>query len=63
MWCLVSTKGIEANSHKIDAILWMEPPKSNKGPQRLAERLASHYRKRLNFRGKKPTKISVNRRK
>jgi hypothetical protein len=24
--CLVSTKGIEANPSKIEAILWMEPP-------------------------------------
>ena len=24
--CLVSTKGIEANPNKIEAILWMEPP-------------------------------------
>jgi hypothetical protein len=29
--CLVSTKGIEANPNKIEAILWMEPPKSRKG--------------------------------
>jgi hypothetical protein len=29
--CLVSTKGIEANPSKIEAILWMEPPKSRKG--------------------------------
>ncbi len=34
--CLVSTKGIEANSSKIEAILRMEPPKSRKGAQRLA---------------------------
>jgi hypothetical protein len=39
--CLVSTKGIEANPSKIEAILWMEPPKSRKGAQRLIERLAS----------------------
>jgi hypothetical protein len=39
--CLVSTKGIEANPHKIEAILRMEPPKSRKGAQRLAGRLAS----------------------
>jgi hypothetical protein len=26
--CLVSTKGIEANPSKVEAILWMEPPKS-----------------------------------
>jgi hypothetical protein len=29
--CLVSTKRIEANSSKIEAILWMEPPKTRKG--------------------------------
>jgi hypothetical protein len=29
--CLVSTKGIEANPRKIEAILWMEQPKSQKG--------------------------------
>jgi hypothetical protein len=29
--CLVSTKGIEANPSKIEAILSMEPPKSKKG--------------------------------
>jgi hypothetical protein len=28
--CLVSTKGIEANPSKIEAILWMEPPNSKK---------------------------------
>jgi hypothetical protein len=39
--CLVSTKGIEANPSKIEAILRMEPPNSKKGAQRLAERLAS----------------------
>jgi hypothetical protein len=39
--CLVSTKGIEANPSKIEAILRMEPPKSRKGTQRLAGRLAS----------------------
>jgi hypothetical protein len=39
--CLVSTKGIEANPSKIKAILWMEPPKSRKGAQRLTRRLAS----------------------
>jgi hypothetical protein len=33
--CLVSTKGIEANPNKIEAILRMEPPKSRKGTQRL----------------------------
>jgi hypothetical protein len=39
--CLVSTKGIEANPNKIEAILWMEPPKSRKEAQRLVGRLAS----------------------
>jgi hypothetical protein len=39
--CLVSTKGIEANPHKIEAILQMVPPNSRKGAQRLAGRLAS----------------------
>jgi hypothetical protein len=29
--CLVSTKGIEANPSKIEAILWMEPSISRKG--------------------------------
>jgi ribonuclease HI len=39
--CLVSTKGIEANPSKIEAILRMEPPNSKKRAQRLAGRLAS----------------------
>jgi hypothetical protein len=39
--CLVSTKGIEANPNKIEAILRIEPPKSRKGAQRLIGRLAS----------------------
>jgi hypothetical protein len=39
--CLVSIKGIEANPHKIEAILWMELPKSRKGAQRPVGRLAS----------------------
>jgi hypothetical protein len=38
---LVSTKGIEANPSKIEVILWMEPPNSKKGVQRLAGGLAS----------------------
>jgi hypothetical protein len=38
--CLISTKGIEANPSKIDAILWMEPLKSRKGAQSLEGRLA-----------------------
>jgi hypothetical protein len=39
--CLVSTKGIEANPSKIEAILRMESPSTMKGAQRLAGRLAS----------------------
>jgi ribonuclease HI len=39
--CLVSTKGIEANSSKIEAILRMQPLSTKKGAQRLAGRLAS----------------------
>jgi hypothetical protein len=39
--CLVSTKGIEANPSKIEAILRMELPNSKKGAQWLAGRLAS----------------------
>jgi hypothetical protein len=39
--CLVSTKEIEANPNKIEAIHRMEPLKSWKGAQRLAGTLAS----------------------
>jgi hypothetical protein len=39
--CLVSTKGIEANPNKIEVILWMEPPRTRKGAQRLTGRLTS----------------------
>jgi hypothetical protein len=39
--CLVSTKGIDANPNKIEAILRMEPPSTKKGAQRLTGRLAS----------------------
>jgi hypothetical protein len=39
--CLVSTRGIEANPSKIEAILRMEPPSMKGGAQRLAGRLAS----------------------
>jgi hypothetical protein len=39
--CLVSTKGIETDPHKIEVILRMEPPKSRKGAERLAGRLDS----------------------
>jgi hypothetical protein len=35
--CLVSTKGIEANPNKIEAILWMEPPNSKGGPNNWQE--------------------------
>jgi hypothetical protein len=42
--CLVSTKGIEANPNKIEAILRMEPPSTKKGAQRLTGRLASQNR-------------------
>jgi hypothetical protein len=38
---LVSTKGVEANPSKIEAVPRMEPPKSRKGAQRLTGRLAS----------------------
>jgi hypothetical protein len=39
--CLVSTKGVEANPSKIEAILRMEPPRTRKGAQRLTGGLAS----------------------
>jgi hypothetical protein len=42
--CLVSTKGIEANPNKIEAILRMEPPRTRKGAKRLTERLESFNR-------------------
>ena len=38
---LLSTKGIEANPNKIEAILRMEPLSTRKGAQRLTGRLAS----------------------
>jgi hypothetical protein len=38
---LVSTKGIEANPSKIEAILRMEQPKSRKGARSLTGRLTS----------------------
>jgi hypothetical protein len=37
--CLVSTKGIEANPSKIEAILRMEPPRTRKGAQRLTRKV------------------------
>jgi hypothetical protein len=39
--CLISTKGIEANPNKIEAILQMKPPNTKKGAQLLAGRLTS----------------------
>jgi hypothetical protein len=39
--CLVSTKGIEANPTKIEAMLRMEPPRTRKGAQRITGRLAT----------------------
>jgi hypothetical protein len=39
--CLISTKGIEADPSKIEAILRMEPPSTKKGAQWLGGRLAS----------------------
>jgi hypothetical protein len=39
--CLVSTKGIEDNPNKIEAILRMEPPSTKKGAQSVTGRLAS----------------------
>jgi hypothetical protein len=39
--CLVSTKGIEANPSKIEAILRIEPPSTKKGAQRQTGKLAS----------------------
>jgi hypothetical protein len=42
--CLVSTKGIEPNPNKIEAIFRMEPPRTRKGAQRLTGRLASLIR-------------------
>jgi hypothetical protein len=39
--CLVSTKEIEANPSKIEAMLQMEPPKLRNCAQRLTGRLAS----------------------
>jgi hypothetical protein len=39
--CLVSTKGIEANSDKIRAIIQMQPPQSRKDAQKLIGWIAS----------------------
>jgi hypothetical protein len=39
--CLVSTKGIEANSDKIRAITQMQPPQSRKDVQKLIGQIAS----------------------
>jgi hypothetical protein len=38
---LVSTKGIEANPHKIKAIIQMQPPQSRKDVQKLTGQIAS----------------------
>jgi hypothetical protein len=38
---LVSTKGIEASSHKIKAILQMQPPRTRKEVQKLTSRIAA----------------------
>jgi hypothetical protein len=39
--CLVSTKGIEASSNKIRAILQMQPPKTRKEVQKLTGRITA----------------------
>jgi hypothetical protein len=39
--CLVSVKGIEANTDKINAIVHMKPPHSKKEAQRLTSRIAA----------------------
>jgi hypothetical protein len=41
LWCLVSVKGIEANSDKIKAIMHMKPPQSRKDVQKLTRRIAA----------------------
>jgi hypothetical protein len=50
--CVVLAKGIEANPHKIEAILRMKPPKTRKGAQRLVGRLASLNRFIQGLQGK-----------
>jgi hypothetical protein len=40
-WMSSIKKEIEANPNKIEAILWMEPPKLRKGAKRLTSRLTS----------------------
>jgi hypothetical protein len=47
--CLVSTKGIEANSSKVEAILRMEPPKSRKGAQKLNRFISRSTERNLLF--------------
>ena len=39
--CLITERGIAANSEKIEAIRWMKPPATRKGVQKLTGRLAS----------------------
>jgi hypothetical protein len=39
--CLISTKGIEANSDKIKAILQMQPPQTKKEVQKLTGHIAT----------------------
>jgi hypothetical protein len=41
MGCLVSIKGIEANPNKINAIVHMKPPQSEKEVQKLTDRIAA----------------------
>jgi hypothetical protein len=50
---IVSHWGIEANPEKIDAILWMEPPTSQKKVQKLIGCMAalSRFISRLRERG------------
>jgi hypothetical protein len=42
--CLVSAKGIEANTDKINTIVHMKPPGSRKEVQRLTGRIAAFNR-------------------
>jgi hypothetical protein len=41
MGCLVSIKGIEANPNKINEIVHMKPPQSEKEVQKLTDRIAA----------------------
>jgi hypothetical protein len=45
--CLVSVKVIEANPHKINAILYMKPPQSRKEVQKLTGRITALNRFRV----------------